>query len=469
MSILGAVTGTAIYLRLSEDREGRELGVERQLRECQALADRHGLTAGQPYVDNDKGASTRSKKRRPDYERLIRDIEAGKVRTVVAYSLSRLTRRPREGEAIIDLAERRGLMVHTVASGDPNLRTADGRMIYRMVVAIDCAESERISERITLEARQRAEMGRNMGGPRRFGRSMDGTQLVTEEAEALAWAYRHVAAGGTLYAVVKEWKRRGLTGARGGTLTSQQVRSSLMVACNGGLAAYKGVIIGSSQLPAIVDEDLWREVNEILLDPARIPKRGRPGQALLTGVLKCGVCTGPMYARTRTKQQARRVYYCHHNGCVDRDRRKVEEAITELVLAYIEKHHDHLSKPAATVINPAKDEVARLTDRIKRVQRLVIAEEMDPEDAAPILGPLRAALKAAEAQVVVQAHRPATAALVASGDVRAAWLNLDVPGRNAIVKEVLVKVEVLRTTIGRRTLDPNTLVPEWQSLGPQQG
>ena len=57
--------------------------------------------------------------------------------------------------------------------------------------------------------------------------------------------------------------------------------------------------------------------------------------------------------------------------------RKVEEAITELVLAYIEKHRDHLSKPSPQVLNPAKDEVVRLRDRLLRLQRLFDAEQIE--------------------------------------------------------------------------------------------
>jgi DNA invertase Pin-like site-specific DNA recombinase len=60
----------AIYCRISKDRTGAGLGVERQLGDCQALADCLGWTVSGIYVDNDLSAYTR-RKPRPDYQRLL--------------------------------------------------------------------------------------------------------------------------------------------------------------------------------------------------------------------------------------------------------------------------------------------------------------------------------------------------------------------------------------------------------------
>src|SRR5213078_4676766 len=98
----------AIYCRISADREGRELGVERQEADCRALAERLGLHVVDVYIDNDLSASTRSRKDRPRYRQMLADARAGKVTTVIAYTSGRLTRRPREHEDLIDLATGHG-------------------------------------------------------------------------------------------------------------------------------------------------------------------------------------------------------------------------------------------------------------------------------------------------------------------------------------------------------------------------
>ena len=113
---MSPVTSAAIYVRISEDREGRELGVERQEQDCRDLADRNGWPAVDIYPDDDISASTRSRKRRPQYELLLADARAGRFDVVVAYTSGRLTRRPRELEDLIDLAERHGTRLVYVRS-----------------------------------------------------------------------------------------------------------------------------------------------------------------------------------------------------------------------------------------------------------------------------------------------------------------------------------------------------------------
>ena len=52
----------AVYCRISDDREGRELGVQRQEEDCRARATREGWAVGEVFTDNDLSASTRSRR-----------------------------------------------------------------------------------------------------------------------------------------------------------------------------------------------------------------------------------------------------------------------------------------------------------------------------------------------------------------------------------------------------------------------
>jgi len=52
----------AIYTRISKDRDGNKLGVQRQLTECTALADRLGWDVVTTLTDNDVSACTSASK-----------------------------------------------------------------------------------------------------------------------------------------------------------------------------------------------------------------------------------------------------------------------------------------------------------------------------------------------------------------------------------------------------------------------
>ncbi|MCZ9336905.1 recombinase family protein [Streptomyces sp. TRM76130] len=54
-----------IYVRISKDRKGQELGIQRQEKACRELCERMGWGVLKVYPENDVSASTTSKRRRP--------------------------------------------------------------------------------------------------------------------------------------------------------------------------------------------------------------------------------------------------------------------------------------------------------------------------------------------------------------------------------------------------------------------
>ena len=121
-----------IYARISSDREGDNLAVSRQLTDCEQLASRRDWTVTERYVDSD--ISAYSGKRRPEYRRLLDDIDSGAVEAVVVYHADRLHRHPRELEDFIDLCQRTKTMIATV-SGDLDLSTHEGQLLARITGA----------------------------------------------------------------------------------------------------------------------------------------------------------------------------------------------------------------------------------------------------------------------------------------------------------------------------------------------
>jgi site-specific DNA recombinase len=150
-----------LYARISLDRAGAGLGVERQLEDCRALARTRGWDIAGQYADNDLSAY--SGKRRPEFQRLLADVEAGTITGIVVWHVDRLTRQPRELEDIIRLADRLGLALATV-TGDIDLATPTGRMMARILGATARYESEQKSARHRRQISQAARSGRPHGG-----------------------------------------------------------------------------------------------------------------------------------------------------------------------------------------------------------------------------------------------------------------------------------------------------------------
>lgn len=282
-------TVAVVYARISRDTEGEALGVQRQVDDCTALAESLGLSVLRVYADNDVSASTNSKKARPEYLAMLAAIRTGEASTIVAYSNSRLTRRPRELEDLIDLHAETGVSIKTVVSGNDNLATADGRMVARIKANIDAGEAERTSERIKRQKQQRLESGLPPGSRyRTFGYSRD-WQVIDEEATIVRDVFTRIARGESMNSITKDLYARGVQTASGKPWSFQATSRVLQSPIYAGLLAYKGNVVGKSSVPALVSEALYESVQSRESKPAWNTRKH-----LLSGIAVCDGCKTPM-------------------------------------------------------------------------------------------------------------------------------------------------------------------------------
>lgn len=97
----------AALLRISKDDAHTGLAVERQRDDCLAIIARENLELVQTYMDNGVSAYNRNL-RRPLFDQMTRDYEAGKFDVVVCWDMDRFSRQPAQLEHWIELGEARG-------------------------------------------------------------------------------------------------------------------------------------------------------------------------------------------------------------------------------------------------------------------------------------------------------------------------------------------------------------------------
>jgi DNA invertase Pin-like site-specific DNA recombinase len=128
------------YAQISSDRDGDQLGVRRQVLDCEARAEREGWEVVERYVDDD--VSAYRVRARPAYRRLLADLRAGDLDAVVVWHVDRLVRQPRELEEFIDLCAEVGVTRLASVYGDIDLSTHDGQLIARILGAMARKESD---------------------------------------------------------------------------------------------------------------------------------------------------------------------------------------------------------------------------------------------------------------------------------------------------------------------------------------
>lgn len=316
-----------IYVRISRDREGAGLGVDRQESDCRELAHRLGWTVAAVYSDNDLSAY--SGKTRPGYRQMLGDAATGTIDGIIAWHSDRLHRRVSELEEFVTLCESRGIAVQTVRSGSVDLTTASGRMVARMLGAASQHEIDHARERMKRAKAQAAAAGKWRGGRRPFGYEHDGVTVRPAEAAALDRAARDIIAGRSLNAIARELNSAGLTTTSGKAFDGTNLRRLLQRPRNAGLIEERGEVIGKAQWPAIIPEDIWRAAIATLADPGRRTSTGSERRWLGSGLYACGTCGAGLYVSSGSGR--RRAYRCPNSAHVTRDQAAVDEYVRGII------------------------------------------------------------------------------------------------------------------------------------------
>lgn len=315
----------AVYARLSLAGDEDETGVDRQVADCLADARRRGAKRIRIYTD-DGISAYRRRVVRPDFERLLEDVEHGPLRHVVAWKAERLARQPRDAERLLDaLAADEDVpraVAYTIADG-VDTSTEAGKFVFRQLVQFGRWESKAISQRVARAHQSRLEAGRFSGSPAAFGHR-DGTgwrEVDAVEAALIREGAARVLAGEGVRTILRDWGKEAVK-TRAGNLW--QHRAWIMMITSprmAGLRLVRGVEAsgtdadGQPWIAPILDVETWRDVRRILLDPARRPKNpGGTPKHLLTGLLTCGLCLGPLRAKGHAGKAHGPNYWTY--GCV---------------------------------------------------------------------------------------------------------------------------------------------------------
>ena len=197
-----------IYTRISEDRDETQLGVGRQMNDCERLAAARGWDIVERYVDNDISAWKGG--RRPDYMRMLDDITDHHIDSVIVWHQDRLVRQPRELEQFFDICDRAGVKDLASVSGDVDLGTSDGRFKARILGSVAAKESDDKSRRIRRKMEELARNGQNGGGGTRpFGFEDDRVTIRRSEAKVIREHRRAVAQRCVAPVAVRRSERAG--------------------------------------------------------------------------------------------------------------------------------------------------------------------------------------------------------------------------------------------------------------------
>ena len=134
-----------LYMRVSTEDQVREgFSLSEQKERLEAFCKFKGYVIKDYYED--AGISAKTGNERPEFIRLMEDIESGKINTIVALKLDRISRSIFDWENIMKTLEKYNADIVCV-NDDINTTTANGKMISRIMMSVSQNEIERTSER----------------------------------------------------------------------------------------------------------------------------------------------------------------------------------------------------------------------------------------------------------------------------------------------------------------------------------
>jgi DNA invertase Pin-like site-specific DNA recombinase len=503
----GVPTRAIIYCRISRDREGAGLGVERQREDCEALAATLGVEIVAVYTDNDLSAY--SGKPRPGYQKLLADLRAGHADTVLAWHTDRLHRSPAELEEYIDVCEPRRVQTRTVKAGHLDLTTATGRMIARQLGVQARYEVERMVERQRRARDQMAEQGKHFGGRRPFGYeedritprslycpgcgaqggfrvvqrcpgcsaqgafavgrqcascgSRDGVTLlcvcacgsdaeVEEGSEAwhVQWAARSLLSGASLNSIAVAWNEQHVRTSTGAEWMGPEVRSMMLRPRNAGIIRHRGEEAGPAKWPALLDEPMWRSVVSLLRDPSRRTSPGGERKYLGTGLYECGLCGVTMRTVTSNRSGGRHelAYGCRKSKHVIRKAEPLDAYVQWLALNRLRR--EDAAELLAARADPVDVRGAQRDMREARETLDALAEElgagtMDVQEWRVARKAVRERLEGAERVLARAVEVNPVAGLIGADDIGAEWDRLVLSRQRAVISYLMtVKVHPAR-------------------------
>jgi site-specific DNA recombinase len=451
-----------LYARISQDDRDDAAGVERQRKDCESYCARHDLEIAGTFIDNDVSASRYARKKRPEYRRLIEATHNG-VDVIVAYNIDRLYRQPRELEELIDLAEHGTVEVHTL-NGPLDLRTGDGRANARILVTMAAKSTDDDSRRWRSLKDHLAVSGKRAGGPRPFGYDAPPGEPMTirdDEADALRRAADAVLAGESVTGIATAWNAADIKPPRSkkGTWSTTQVISVLTNPVQAGMRVHRSEVVGKGDWPRILDRATHERLVSLLTDPAR-KRRTPPRRSLLTGIVYCSECDGPM---TRDRNNGKPVLRCRRGpglpGCgrVSIQSTPVESMVTAYVIGRLDvttgvaaAHADLHAGDRDSAAGALEELELRLTD----VGEMFAAGVITRGEYTRMRASINAKIKDARRDLRPARARDALDAIIGKlGDV---WDGLSDDRKREIIAAVVDKVTISPAT-RRRGFDPDRI------------
>lgn len=316
----------AIYVRVSTEEQAEHgYSIDAQLDTLRNYCKMYGKEVYNEYVD--RGVSGKSMNGRYELQKLLQDAKEKLFDEVIVWKINRFARKNIDLLHIVDILDKHNIAFRSFSE---NFETATpiGKFALQMMGAVGELERNTIVDNVKLGMKQRAKAGRHNGKlPLGYKVLYDPINpfadsslvIVPEEALVIQKIYHLYSTGRGLKSIANELNHSGFFTKQGNAFSISAIKAILTNPMYVGRIRYNhhenwsekrrrgrnpNPILVEGKHEAIIPEELWENVQELMNKKSSISPRTFNGEYLLTGLIRCPKCGAAMVAsRTKSKQK----------------------------------------------------------------------------------------------------------------------------------------------------------------------
>lgn len=321
-----SIKRVATYIRVSSDKQAEDGdSIPAQRKALRDHINKHSdmVFAGE-YLDD--GISGTKYSQRDELQRLIKDVQAGKIDLILVTKMDRLFRSIRWYTYTLEILQKHGVEVNAIWEPNYDTNSPQGRFVANQLMVIAQFEAEQTGERIRQVQRYKVSQGEFISGTPPHGYKIIEKHLVPNEyANEVLQVFQIYERTGGLSTTLRE-----IVGLHDVPRTQGKLKKMLRN------TVYIGEYRGNKEFcEGIVPRPLWEHVQVLL---GKNIKKSQKYTYIFSGMIRCAECGAAYGALTKKRcdgygkivhrYQCPKHYYSKPPAC------KNTKVITEHVLEY---------------------------------------------------------------------------------------------------------------------------------------